>query len=508
MFTVDLENKVRAGYTLLYVTAREDWRCVREIKRVAESVPDGEEKMAFRAWTAVSGWTLGDPNARLSDTVDVLEDLKRLQGVKSSVCVMVNYHRYLDDPLIIQWVKDLGMILKRNGSTLIFVSNILKLPPELESDITVIDFGLPDKALLLERLRYLSDGDVKSALPEDTDPLVEAALGMTTREAEDAFALSLVETKMFSPTIVSREKSLVVRKGGLLEFYPPIPEGLDAVGGLDNLKGWLRERRGAFSQKARDFGIPPPRGILLVGIPGCGKSLTAKAVSTEWQLPLLRLDLGRIFQGIVGSSEANMRSAMQTADAIAPCVLWIDEVEKGMSGLSSSGATDSGVSSRVFGSLITWMQEKNRPVFLVLTANNVAQLPPEFLRAGRLDEVFAVDLPNEEEREQIFQIHLRKRGRDYFTSDSLHGVVADTNGFSGAEIESVVIKGLYSAFARDRELLSGDLVLAARNTVPLSVTRREEVEAMRQWASQRAVPASSSGALADAVQEKRRVRLA
>jgi SpoVK/Ycf46/Vps4 family AAA+-type ATPase len=280
----------------------------------------------------------------------------------------------------------------------------------------------------------------------------------------------------------------VIRKSGLLEYFAADARLRD-VGGLASLKRWLDRRGAAFSEAARKFGLPEPKGLLLLGVQGCGKSLTAKAIAAQWGLPLLRLDMGRIFSGLVGSSEENLRRAIQVAESVAPVVLWVDEIEKGLSGSQSSGVSDGGVSARVFGTLLTWLQEKTAPVFVVATANRIEQLPPELLRKGRFDDTFFIDLPAPAERREILEIHLAKRGRD--PARYALDLLADrTAGMSGAEIEQAVISGLYEAFAEGKELEQGHLERAVAESLPLSTTMAEEIARLREWARSRTRPAS------------------
>jgi SpoVK/Ycf46/Vps4 family AAA+-type ATPase len=262
------------------------------------------------------------------------------------------------------------------------------------------------------------------------------------------------------------------------------------VGGLDLLKGWLSTRSGAFSAKARDFGLPEPKGLLLLGVQGCGKSLTAKAIASAWRLPMLRLDVGAIMNAYIGSSEENMRKAIHIAESLAPCILWLDEIEKGFE--SAGGGTpsgDSGTSARVFATFLTWLQEKTKPVFVIATANSIDRLPPEMLRKGRFDEIFFVDLPSRQEREEIFAIHLSRRGRDPSRFD-LAALGEKSEGLSGAEIEAVTVEGLWRAYPEERDLAQADLTDALRDTVPLSRTMAESIDSLRAWARSRARPAS------------------
>ena len=499
-YTEDIERRMRASFPFIYVVAREEARAVDETLRLARKM-----KRATKLWTNTRGWgsNLDDPIANeLADFATAIREInKQARNAASDnqqmVNVLVNVHRYVDEPDVIQLIKDALPVSKKKGLVNIFICNVYKLPPELVDDVSVVDFSLPDReniALVLdEALRNVGG---KIALENGAkDAAIEAALGMTVFEAENAFALSLVEKRTVDPEVVSREKARAVAKSGLLEFYPPLPDGMKGVGGLENLKAWLANRRSAFTKKARDFGLEEPRGILLVGVPGCGKSLSAKAISAEWGLPLIKFDIGKLFGSLVGASEENTRRALATVEAVAPCVCWIDEIEKGMAGLGSSGSLDSGVSSRVFGTILSWMQERKRPVFVMATANQVQNLPPELLRAGRFDEVFAVDLPTSEERRAILVIHLAKRKRDPAKYD-LAALTAALESFSGAEIEAVVKKALYLAFGRDRDLENTDILEAAKATVPLSVTKAEEIAALREWAKTRALPAGKGETVA------------
>jgi SpoVK/Ycf46/Vps4 family AAA+-type ATPase len=342
-------------------------------------------------------------------------------------------------------------------------------------------------------------GRIEIAITDDgREKIAKAALGLTLNEAENAFARAMVNDGKLSDEdidVVLDEKRQTIRKSGILEFVN-VDIALEDIGGLENMKRWLEKRNNSWLDQAKKYELPAPKGVLITGVPGCGKSLTAKAIAAAWGLPLLRMDIGKIFAGLVGSSEQNMRTAIRTAEAIAPCVLWIDEIEKGFSG--SSGTGDSGTSSRVFGSFLTWMQEKTKSVFVIATANNIDKLPPEFLRKGRFDEIFFVDLPTKAERRIIWNVHLKKRLKsaevvgnlkiDQQLSDRLADI---SEGYSGAEIEQAVIIGLFEAFSEQRSISEQDLTKALVNMVPLSVTQSENIEAIRDWANVRAVAATS-----------------
>jgi SpoVK/Ycf46/Vps4 family AAA+-type ATPase len=329
---------------------------------------------------------------------------------------------------------------------------------------------------------------------DPTKRLLESAKGLTAMEAELAFAKAAAEKGQLTENeidIINAEKRQIIRKSGILEFFQP-SESMAKVGGLDELKEWFEQRGDAFSDEATEFGLEPPKGVLLLGIPGCGKSLTAKASAALWRFPLLRFDLGKVFGGIVGESERNIREALRVAEAVAPCILWIDEIEKGLSGSQSSGQTDGGVSARVFGTFLTWMQEKTAPVFVLATSNNIEQLPPEMLRKGRFDEIFFCDLPSSSVREDIFDIHLSTHNSDIIGEFNLAELAKAAPMFSGAEIEQVVKDGMFTAFNDDgRRLTQSDVITAIQATYPLAKTMRESISKMREWASARARMASS-----------------
>jgi SpoVK/Ycf46/Vps4 family AAA+-type ATPase len=373
---------------------------------------------------------------------------------------------------------------------------MLNLPVELEKDVTVVEFPLPEADEIEETLERVvaavkDDAKVDSKLKkQDRELLVKSAQGLTLDEIENVFARSLVTKRRFDLDAVLEEKKQIVRKSGLLEYYPAINK-LEDVGGLELLKDWLEKRKAAFTDKAKKFGIPAPKGVLLLGVQGCGKSLVAKAIAAAWRLPMLKMDVGRIFGSLVGQSEENMRRAIRIAESVAPCVLWADELEKGFSGIAGSGVSDSGTTARVFSTFLTWMQDKTKPVFLIATANDVTKLPPEMLRKGRFDEIFFVDLPDDDEREQIFKIHLNRRERDPSKFD-LKQLAAKTSGYSGAEIEQIVVGSLYTAFDADRDIVTDDLLCEAKATIPLSVMMEEEIDELRTWAEMRTRPASGS----------------
>lgn len=483
---MNLTTYLRAGYPGLAVISSEEARAEADIAAACASV-----ERRLHAWSSTEG-LVDTADGRVTPCPDPLDALQLLDGMFAAdnprhVVLLRDLQLHLDqsDPLLVRRLKDILRVAKSNGHAIILLGCRLKLPPELEHEITHVDFSLPDPA----HLGAVLDGILKSAKLKNVHEVVkeaalQSALGLTTTEAENAFALSVVETRGIDPKVIAREKARTLKRNGLVEVVEATTS-LDDIGGLSQLKEWLQRRGGAFSASAKAYGLPAPKGLLIVGIPGTGKSLTAKATACAFGLPLLRLDMGRVFGGIVGQSEANLRSVIQTAEAIAPCVLFLDEIEKGFAGSKSSGSTDGGTSSRVFGSFLSWMQDRDAPVFVVATANDVSKLPPEFLRKGRFDELFAVDLPDAQERAQIWDIVIKRHGRQPAGFDTV-ALSRACEQFTGAEIEAVFIDALHEAYVEGREPGPKDILDAMAHTVPLSRLMDGQISALRHWAKGRA----------------------
>ena len=501
----EIDILIRARYSLLYVVSWEERRVLAVLKEIVV----GQDKQ-FYTWSETMGLragtkqiTAGGADSRTKDALSVLDAIRT--SAEPAVYVLKDFHVFLSpnyphSSAVVRKLRDLAEALQTAYTTVILLSPVLQLPDELQKDITVLDYELPSLRDLDGLLTRVVDsvrgqeGMSVDLTAEQRERLLKAALGLTMSEAENVFAKCLVEKGGFDVDLIVAEKQQLIRKSGILEYFEA-REQVGNIGGLEILKRWLSSRSPAFTEKAQRFGLPAPRGVLLLGVQGCGKSLTAKAVAQLWRMPLLRLDVGRIFAGLVGSSEQNMRRAIQMAETVSPCVLWIDEIEKGLAGVQSSGMADAGVTARIFATLNTWMQEKTKPVFVVATANDISQLPPELLRKGRFDEIFFVDLPAESERREVFEIHLRKRSRDPKTFD-LDRLAKECDGFSGAEIEQAVIAALYVAFEQNRDITTEDVSASIKETVPLSKTMREDIAMVRRWAKGRARPASQFG-LAD-----------
>lgn len=498
--TDEIEVLVRARYPVIYVVTWEEARVEEAIAEIAAK----REKKVF-TWSVCRGimpYGAAPQSQRNSDakTCDPIVALNQvLDMIDPAVYIFKDFHPYLNDPAVVRKIREVALYLKNSYKTLILVSPTLRLPLELEKEISVVDFGLPNREHIMELLNRTTAEVAKNAnininlTDSAKEALVNAAMGLTINEAENVFAKTLVKTGGLSekdvPIILS-EKEQIIRKSGMLEYYPA-SEQFSNVGGMEELKDWLRKRKSAFTADARKFGLPNPKGALLIGVQGCGKSLCAKALASMWGVPLLRLDLGKVFSSLVGSSEENVRQAVRVAESVAPAILWMDEIEKAFAGTQSSSFSDAGTTSRVFGTFITWLQEKTSPVFVIATANNISQLPPELLRKGRFDEIFFVDLPDKQDRADIFKIHIVKRSRDPELFD-LEKLAEAADGFSGAEIEEAVSAALFDVFDKGEDLSTNAILNSIEITVPLSRTMKEEIERLRDWAQDRARPASAT----------------
>jgi AAA+ superfamily predicted ATPase len=496
----ELNILTRAKYPIIYIVSWEERRIEDMLRQVAI-----DRRKKLYGWTLTNGIAPLDvvqPQPIDSGTRDPLNALDFVaKSQEAAIFVLKDFHPYLDDsrsgpdhPVVIRRLRDITNQLKESRKTLIILSPLLRIPADLEKDVTVLDYSLPtpdELVLSLDRVvRSAREiAGVQLRMTEDErERVLNAARGLTCIEAENVFAKSLVMDRKLDLGIIIAEKEQLIRRSQILEYYESV-DGFANVGGMGLLKQWLRKRGRAFTEKARRFGLPEPKGLLLLGVQGSGKSLLAKAVASQWQLPLLRLDLGRIFSELVGSSEQNIRTALRLAENVAPCVLWLDEIEKGLAGATGSGTADAGTSARVFGSFLTWMQEKTSPVFVIGTANDISALPPEVLRKGRFDEIFFVDLPQLQERREIFAIHIARRGRDPLDYE-LNKLAVVSEGFSGAEIEQVVIDSLYDAFESGLELTNEDLFRNLTSTIPLSQTMESKISALRRWAHSHARRAS------------------
>ena len=493
---------IRAYYPVLYLHSYEYYRTKQKIKGIVELLRREGKKVNYYQWDCVYGLVQILPDKtekRIERMQNPLEVLAYILNSKKSgeknIFVLDDINNHIDRDEVKLMFRKIAEATNNNTHAII-LSSIYRLPAELEKYITVLQIPLPKRNELGELLDIVAKQSKVELKTNLRNRLIDAALGMTSMEADLAYCLASVKDGFDdkSPFTVSSEKEQIIRKSGILDYFPK-NESLKDVGGMENLKEWLKKRQLAYDKEARDWGLKEPKGLLLLGVPGCGKSLIAKSIASSWNMPLLRLDVGKVFQGIVGSSEDNIRKAIATAEAVAPCVLWIDEIEKGLSGVQSSGATDGGVTSRIFSTILTWMQEKTAPVFVVATANNINQLPPELLRKGRFDEIFFVDLPSQKEKENIFSIHLQKN-RQNVSSFALDILAQKAEGFNGAEIEECVKEAMFTAYVESQEsniapkLQMIHILDAIKNTVPLSKTMEKQITDLRKFAVSRAKNAS------------------
>lgn len=488
-----LDLMIRARYSLLYIVGAEEEPVEAVIAQVALQVTPAR-RVLF--WDIVRGWE--DNGSGKGSVMAALDRIGKTAVEEYTIFVLRDLHPILRAPYteknapVVRELRNLTRELKRSKKTIVLTSHALELPEELKEEVTVIDFPLPN----IQEINHLISHVVEN--PEQLqvsglakEQLVKACQGLSRARIGRVLAKALAAKQQINESDIDgvlEEKQQAIRQTGILEFFNS-KESLKNVGGLENLKQWVKMRQDAFTDEARRYGIPNPKGVLLVGIQGTGKSLSAKTIACEWRLPLLRLDTGRLFGGIVGESESRVRQMIQLAEAIAPCVLWIDEIDKAFGNIISGGDGDSGTSRRVFGSLITWMQEKTSPVFIVATANNVRILPAELLRKGRFDEIFFLNLPSESERQDIFKVHLQRLRPTRLRDFDLEVLAKSAENFSGAEIEQVVIDGLYRAFGtfvngQRRDLTTEDVLRSIEDTVPLAAIARSQIEDLKRWAAE------------------------
>jgi len=493
----EVDVLIQAQYPIIYLVTFEEERAEEAIARIAQTKPHHH----VFVWTVTRGMVeYGRANAPAQHNTTApqaaIEWANRYK--EHAIFIFKDLHPFIENAEVTRCLRDAVANFRGTQKTLLLMSPMAQIPVELEKDVVVVEFPLPDMQELDEVLsQHLKSNSLmgkKRLTTETREKLLKAALGLTRDEADkvyrkaDVMAGKLTESEV---DIILSEKKQIIKRNGILE-YLEFDETLESVGGLSELKRWLTQRAGAFTERARQYGLPQPKGMLILGVPGCGKSLIAKTTARLWGLPLLRLDMGRVYDGsMVGRSEANLRNALRVAESISPAILFIDEVDKAFAGAAGSADADGGTSSRIFGSFLTWMQEKNSPVFVMATANRVERLPSEFLRKGRFDEIFFVDLPTQDEREEVFRIHLGKRRKDIerFNMDEL---AKSCEAFSGAEIEQAIVAAMYEAFAQKREFTQFDILSNLRSTMPIARTMMEQVSALRDWARNRARPAAAS----------------
>jgi MoxR-like ATPase len=503
----DIAALVRARNPLIWIVSREEARVEQALVEAAASanyvprtwdVADGVRDMSGEGERRTG--TANDPG----DAMAMIRSAATNSGSRG-IWIMRDLHRWLSGPgdaTTCRQLRNLARFLPGTptdrAQSVIVLSPSADVPADLAGHATVVEWPMPDREeiadILDAAIEVLPEDERSKAVNGQRDAAIDAAVGLSGEEAAACYARSLVQTRKIDPAMVAAEKKRVVARERVLEWFDPIPGGLAAVGGLDGVKSWLATRSNAYTPAARDYGLPAPRGIGVVGVSGCGKSLIAKAIATEWKVPLLRLDLGGLKSKFVGESEQNLRRAFRTIEAIGRCVVWIDEIEKALQG-ATSGSADGGVSSDALGALLSWMQERSGEAFIIATANDVSGLPPELLRKGRFDDWFFVDLPTVDERVEVLRAALRANGRDEkIDLLSVANVCAD---FTGAEIAAIVPDAMFTAFNdKARQMKTADLTNAASFVVPLADTAKEKIEALRKWAATRCRPASTPTSVA------------
>jgi len=458
------------------------------------------DRLARAVLSSVGSDAGAAPRSAIYNTTDPVQALANLETMTiEAVFVLKDFHRHMDSPVVVRRLRDVGQKFSTNRRTLVLTAPAIEMPAELAGLVEFLDLPLPDRNRLREIIRetytrMAATHTLKLQLDANgVDAMAGNLRGLTEETAERAISQTVVGRLALSPeciTDVLDAKKALLKRSEMLEFVDTT-DSMSSVGGLENLKRWLQQRQGSWDDRACQFGLDPPKGVIILGVQGCGKSLCERAAAGEWKLPLVKFDTAAVYDKFIGETEKRIQRVFRVAEGLAPCVLWIDELEKVFAGSGpDSASADAGVSSRLLASFLSWMQERKPAVFVAATCNNITVLPPELIRKGRFDELFFVDMPSAAERRQVFSIQLKKHKRNPAGYD-LDRVATAAEGFSGAEIESSVQTALYAAFAREQELSTEDLLTALSSTVPLSITRAEEIEKLRAWARDRAVSASS-----------------
>jgi SpoVK/Ycf46/Vps4 family AAA+-type ATPase len=480
-FNEEFELLLRARYPLIYIPTPEEERVEAAIAQSAKRLGD----RAVYVWDFVDGYQ-GNPNDvgfGKRNPLQALEFVEKLAESAAAILILRDFHRFLEDISVSRKLRNLSRRLKSQPKNIVIVTPQVAIPSDLTEVLTVLEFPLPNASEIKAEVGRLLAATGQSLSDKVLDELVRSCQGLSIERIRRVLTRAIASHGEIQPEdveLILEEKRQSIRQTQILEFYPT-SEKISDIGGLDNLKDWLLRRGGAFTERARQYGLPHPRGLLLVGIQGTGKSLTAKAIAHHWHLPLLRLDVGRLFGGLVGESESRTRQMIQLAEALAPCILWIDEIDKAFSGIDSKG--DAGTTSRVFGTFINWLAEKKSPVFVVATANNIQALPPEMLRKGRFDEIFFVGLPSQEERRAIFELHLARLRPHNLKSYDLDRLAYETPDFSGAEIEQTLIEAMHIGFSQNRDFTTDDVLEAASQIIPLARTAQEQIQFLQDWAA-------------------------
>jgi SpoVK/Ycf46/Vps4 family AAA+-type ATPase len=480
-FNDELTLLLKARYPIIYINTIEEDRVEYVVRKTIKNTLN----RSIYTWDFIDGYTNNPNNEGFAkrNPLQALELIERLNGETPALFLLKDFNRFLTDVSVSRKLKNISRLLKLQPKTIIILSSEINIPKELQDLVTVLSFQLPTEAEINQELNRLIDSlnlEITSQLLEN---LTRACQGLSLERIRRVLSKIIVTYKKIDDKSISlllSEKKQIIRQTEILEYWAT-EDNIEKIGGVDNLKQWLQKRKTAFSVQASNYGLPMPRGLLLVGIQGTGKSLTAKAIATEWQLPLLKLDVGKLFGGIVGESESRLRQMIQVAETLSPCILWIDEIDKAFNNNESQG--DSGTSNRVLATFISWLSEKTKPVFVVATANNVELLPLEIIRKGRFDEIFFLDLPNEQEREEIFKIHLQEFRPNNWQSFDYLELARLSEYFSGAEIKQSIIEAMYQAFYEKREFTTDDICYALKNLIPLAQLETQQMVKLQKWAS-------------------------
>jgi len=479
-FLNDFVLLLKARYPIIYITTYEEERIEYIIKYCTKKYVS----RAYYAWDFIDGYQ-GNPNDTgfaARNPLEALELIEKLTPETPAVFVLRDYDNFLKDLSVTRKIKNLSKTLKTQPKNIIIISNEVNIPDPLKEIITVVDFPLPSYSEIQEELKRLMDSIKQEISIKDISSLTIACQGLSLERIRRVLSKIIAQygkIDKFSASLILEEKKQIIQQSQILDFCIPDKNASD-LGGLDIFKEWLQLRQTAFSTDAINYGLPYPKGVLLVGVQGTGKSIAAKIIASEWELPLLRLDFGRLFASLVGQSELRVRKMIQIAEALSPCILWVDEIDKAFAGAQSSG--DSGTTSRVLATFITWLAEKTSPVFVIATANNIDWIPPEVIRKGRFDEVFFLALPTREERQAIFEVHLSKFRPGKERNFEIGLLSELSKDFSGAEIEQVVIEAMRLGFNENREFTTEDLIISIQKSVPLAKTKSKELKALKEWA--------------------------
>lgn len=489
-FTNELALFLKARYPIIYINTIEEDRVEYIIRKNIKT----NLNRSIYSWDFVDGYTNNPNNEGFAkrNPLQALELVERLNSETPALFLLKDFNRFLTDLSISRKLRNISRILKLQPKTIIIIGSDLAIPKELQELITVIEFQLPlEEEINQELTRLVTSLNIKVE-PELFENLTRACQGLSLERIRRVLSKIIATYKTIdsnSINVLLSEKKQIISQTEILE-YCSVNEKITSLGGLNNLKEWLNKRKTAFSVQAYNYGLPTPRGLLLIGIQGTGKSLTAKAIANDWQLPLLKLDVGKLFGGIVGESESRLRQMINVAETISPCILWIDEIDKAFSNTDSKG--DSGTSNRVLATFISWLSEKSKPVFVISTANNIDLLPLEIIRKGRFDEIFFLDLPKIDEREEIFKIHLQEFRPDTWQSFDYTKLAQLSESFSGAEIRQSIIEGMYQAFYEQREIKTEDICLALKEFIPLANLESNQMARLQSWAESGQIRLASS----------------